>query len=208
MKRMLWSLGLSLATTISAQGQDVKPQSPASLGIPKASLGLPQPVGSGSPMILPSQYSQPFLPVGAVPTGAPAPIFPSPYRLADGPKQMPKAEAAEDGRGDPKIGISSPGSVPPSGPSMVPGNAITSGPFAPYMGPQSGLECGDLCQIPGAADPFIQRDRVRLSAEYLAWSAVHGMALLVIDGPLRDMSRAQTEVVGQRLLDMVEKGIS
>lgn len=68
-------------------------------------------------------------------------------------------------------------------------------------------------QLLGAAlDKFVQagllKPAQRLGAEYLAWSAVHGMALLVIDGPLRAMSRAQTKVVGQRLLDMVEKGIS
>ncbi|MGH8510928.1 MAG: TetR family transcriptional regulator, partial [Gammaproteobacteria bacterium] len=45
-------------------------------------------------------------------------------------------------------------------------------------------------------------------AEYLAWSAVHGLALLIIDGPLRVLTRAQTQVVGQRLLDMVEKGLA
>lgn len=48
----------------------------------------------------------------------------------------------------------------------------------------------------------------RLGAEYLAWSAVHGLALLIIDGPLRVLTRAQTQVVGQRLLDMVEKGLA
>ena len=48
----------------------------------------------------------------------------------------------------------------------------------------------------------------RLGAEYLAWSAVHGLAMLVIDGPLRSLSLAQARLVGQRLLDMVEKGLS
>jgi AcrR family transcriptional regulator len=47
----------------------------------------------------------------------------------------------------------------------------------------------------------------RVGAEYLAWSAVHGLAMLIIEGPLRRMTRAQTKVVGQRLLDMVEKGL-
>lgn len=40
----------------------------------------------------------------------------------------------------------------------------------------------------------------RPGAEFLAWSAVHGLAMLVIDGP-------QMQLVGQRLLDMVEKGL-
>ncbi len=47
----------------------------------------------------------------------------------------------------------------------------------------------------------------RAGAEYLAWSAVHGLAMLVIDGPMRGHPRAQTEAIGQRLLDMVEKGL-
>ena len=48
----------------------------------------------------------------------------------------------------------------------------------------------------------------RLGAEYLAWSAVHGLAMLIIDGPLRTLSRSERQMVGQRLLDMVEKGLS
>jgi AcrR family transcriptional regulator len=47
----------------------------------------------------------------------------------------------------------------------------------------------------------------RPGAEYLAWSAVHGLALLVNDGPLRPMTRPQIQALGQRLLDMVEKGL-
>src|ERR1700716_4129077 len=47
----------------------------------------------------------------------------------------------------------------------------------------------------------------RPGAEYLARSAVHGLALLVIDGPLRSATRAQLDAIGQRLLDMVEKGL-
>jgi AcrR family transcriptional regulator len=48
----------------------------------------------------------------------------------------------------------------------------------------------------------------RLGAEYLAWSAVHGLAVLVADGPLCGLTDAQRLVVGQRLVDMVEKGLS
>jgi hypothetical protein len=47
----------------------------------------------------------------------------------------------------------------------------------------------------------------RPDAEYLAWSAVHGLAMLVVDGPLRRLTRAQREAVAQRLLDMVEHGL-
>jgi AcrR family transcriptional regulator len=47
----------------------------------------------------------------------------------------------------------------------------------------------------------------RAGAEYLAWSAVHGLAMLVIDGPLRAMDDQQIEALIPRLLEMVEKGI-
>jgi hypothetical protein len=49
----------------------------------------------------------------------------------------------------------------------------------------------------------------RAGAEYLAWSAVHGLSMLVIDGPLRmvAMVPGQADAIGQRLLDMVEQGL-
>ena len=47
----------------------------------------------------------------------------------------------------------------------------------------------------------------RPGAEYLAWSAVHGLAIMLIDGPLRGRAREQAGVLGQRLLDLVEKGL-
>lgn len=47
----------------------------------------------------------------------------------------------------------------------------------------------------------------RPGAEFIAWSAVHGLAMLVVDGPLGPVLGAQMQQVGQRLLDMVEKGL-
>jgi AcrR family transcriptional regulator len=47
----------------------------------------------------------------------------------------------------------------------------------------------------------------RPGAEVLAWSAVHGLAMLVIDGPLGPVIGTQMLQVGQRLLDMVDKGL-
>lgn len=47
----------------------------------------------------------------------------------------------------------------------------------------------------------------RPGAEYLAWSAVHGLALLIIDGPLRHADEAQRIALGERVLAMVEKGL-
>ncbi len=48
---------------------------------------------------------------------------------------------------------------------------------------------------------------LRPGAEFLAWSAVHGMAMLAIDGPLRGVPEAQARLLAQRLLDMVERGL-
>jgi AcrR family transcriptional regulator len=47
----------------------------------------------------------------------------------------------------------------------------------------------------------------RPGAEFLAWSAVHGLALLVIEGPLHGVPAAQMRALSERLLDMVEKGL-
>ncbi|CAA9448240.1 MAG: Transcriptional regulator, AcrR family [uncultured Rubrobacteraceae bacterium] len=52
----------------------------------------------------------------------------------------------------------------------------------------------------------LPRER-RPGAEFLSWSAVHGLAMLLIDGPLRGLDRAQAQDAGRRLLDMVERGL-
>ncbi|VVE30686.1 TetR/AcrR family transcriptional regulator [Pandoraea terrigena] len=48
----------------------------------------------------------------------------------------------------------------------------------------------------------------RPGAEYLAWAAVHGLSVLVIDGPLRHLPDDQVDGLGQRLVGMVERGLS
>lgn len=47
----------------------------------------------------------------------------------------------------------------------------------------------------------------RPQAEFVAWSAVHGLALLVLEGPLQAASQPQALALAGRLLDMVERGI-
>jgi AcrR family transcriptional regulator len=47
----------------------------------------------------------------------------------------------------------------------------------------------------------------RRGAELLAWSAVHGLAMLVLEGPLRDIDDTTARGAGQRLIDMVERGL-
>lgn len=47
----------------------------------------------------------------------------------------------------------------------------------------------------------------RPDAEMVAWSAVHGLSMLLIDGPLRSLDRAHADQVGQQLLDHIEAGL-
>ena len=47
----------------------------------------------------------------------------------------------------------------------------------------------------------------RSGAEFLGWSAVHGMAMLALDGPLRRFGPAEIAAMAQRLATMVEKGL-
>ena len=47
----------------------------------------------------------------------------------------------------------------------------------------------------------------RPGAEFLAWSAVHGLAMLLLDGPLRSLDAELTQAIGERVLRMVENGL-
>ncbi len=47
----------------------------------------------------------------------------------------------------------------------------------------------------------------RRGADLLAWSAVHGLATLLLTGPLRGLDDATVEALSQRLIDMVERGL-
>lgn len=48
----------------------------------------------------------------------------------------------------------------------------------------------------------------RAGAEFLAWSAVHGMAFLLIEGPLRHAGQAERTGLAERLLGMVDLGLA
>jgi AcrR family transcriptional regulator len=73
----------------------------------------------------------------------------------------------------------------------------------------SGLDPYQL--LSATLDDLVQANALpaerRRGAEYLAWSAVHGLSLLMAQGPLRQMSREQQQVIETRLLDMVENGL-
>ena len=74
---------------------------------------------------------------------------------------------------------------------------------------QSGLDPFEL--LGAALDKLVSAGVLsperRPGAEFLAWSAVHGLAMLVIDGPLGPILGPQMLQIGQRLIDMVEKGL-
>ena len=54
----------------------------------------------------------------------------------------------------------------------------------------------------------ILKPKDRTGAEFLVWSTVHGMAILMLDGPLRGIDAAASQRFGKRLLDMVERGLA
>ena len=47
----------------------------------------------------------------------------------------------------------------------------------------------------------------RDNAELHAWSSVHGLGMLVIDGPLRGLTEQMVDTAIDRLLDMVDRGL-
>lgn len=83
------------------------------------------------------------------------------------------------------------------------------GDVDPAKAGESGLNPFQLlgAALDGLVEAGVLPPERRPGAEYLAWSAVHGLALLVIDGPLRKLGDAQTAALGNRLLEMVEKGL-
>jgi AcrR family transcriptional regulator len=85
----------------------------------------------------------------------------------------------------------------------------TRGEPVPAKAGNSGLNPFQL--LGGALDRLVDAGVLpperRPDAEYLAWSAVRGLAMLLTEGPLRRLSSAERDAIGQRLLDMVEKGL-
>lgn len=47
----------------------------------------------------------------------------------------------------------------------------------------------------------------RPGAELLAWSAVHGLAMLALEGPFRELDEQTLRGAGRRLVDMVDRGL-
>ncbi len=85
----------------------------------------------------------------------------------------------------------------------------TRGEPIPAKAGNSGLNPFQLlgAALDGLVEVGVLAAERRPGAEYLAWSAVRGLAMLFIEGPLRRLTAAEREAIGQRLLDMVEKGL-
>ncbi|MDR7307296.1 TetR/AcrR family transcriptional regulator [Rhodoferax saidenbachensis] len=85
---------------------------------------------------------------------------------------------------------------------------IQATPELPTAGPSGRNPYELLCD---AVDLLVRAGVMPLArrpgAEILAWSAVHGLAMLVVDGPLAAPVGPYFPQFGQRLLDMVEKGL-
>lgn len=79
----------------------------------------------------------------------------------------------------------------------------------PASAGESGLTAYQL--LGTALDKLIEAGAItqerRQFAEIFAWSAVHGFAKLMLEGPLRSLDKTQAEVIGQRLIDVVERGL-
>ncbi|MFB2598302.1 TetR/AcrR family transcriptional regulator [Herbiconiux sp. P17] len=65
--------------------------------------------------------------------------------------------------------------------------------------------------VGGALDALVAAGVIpperRENAEFLAWAAVHGLGMLVIDGPLRGLDDRMIDYSTERLLDMVDRGL-
>ena len=85
----------------------------------------------------------------------------------------------------------------------------TRGEPIPAKSGNSGLNPFQLlgAALDGLVDGGVLPPERRPGAEYLAWAAVRGLAMLLTEGPLRRLTPAERDAIGQRLLDMVEKGL-
>ena len=97
------------------------------------------------------------------------------------------------------------------------------GLFRAAFGVPGGLERAFVAEKagPGGASPFgllagALDDLVRFGAlpperrpasELLAWSAVHGLAMLVLEGPLHELDDDTRRLAGRRVVEMVVRGI-
>jgi AcrR family transcriptional regulator len=79
---------------------------------------------------------------------------------------------------------------------------------APSHQPERSGPFGMLADaLDGLVDVGYLAPEDRPLAEFAAWSAVHGLALLLIEGPLRSLPRQQRDAVINRSLQVIEHGL-
>ncbi|MGB3741511.1 MAG: TetR/AcrR family transcriptional regulator [Castellaniella sp.] len=61
--------------------------------------------------------------------------------------------------------------------------------------------------LDGMVDAGLMLPARRAGAEWMAWSAVHGMAFLVLNGPLRGRGETEHQALAEQLVAMVERGL-
>ena len=83
--------------------------------------------------------------------------------------------------------------------TMEPGEGVGASGLGPY-----GLLSARLDELVAVGAVPAER---RPGLEYGAWSAVHGLATLLNDGPLRDLPRPEYEHALQVVLDVVARGL-
>lgn len=62
--------------------------------------------------------------------------------------------------------------------------------------------------LDGLVDVGLLAPEDRPRTEFAAWSAVHGVAVLLIDGPLGGLSRRERDAVIDRVLEVVHRGLT
>ncbi len=162
MKSMVLSLGLSVVLVNSLSAQSQSPA--ATLGLPRASLGLPVPARKPAPTIQPANFAEPSPPILTPPAPAPAPNpVVVPGRLSTDPKPMPYGPAPDD-----------------AAKPLLPAPIVSGPPVAPPIDSET-----PLFGLPTGARPFVGGDRFRLSAEYLMWwTNGYSVPALVTTGPV------------------------
>lgn len=125
---------------------------------------------------------------------------------SSGPVEAAKARLMAIGRGYVRFATAEPGlyrtafcRMPPGRPD--PGDGAAAIGAARSFGML--MESLDELQAAGALRPG-----VREGAEFAAWSAVHGLSMLILDGPLDQLPPGQRETAVQRALDMVLDGLT
>jgi AcrR family transcriptional regulator len=127
--------------------------------------------------------------------------------LAPQPDQIAMAMARLEvtGRAYVEFALTEPGwfrtafAVPHALSHFEPGEGAGRGGLNPYQ--LLGSRLDDLVAV-GALPP----DR-RPGAEYAAWSAVHGLSSLLVDGPLRDLPDTERDLALEKVLSVVAGGL-